>query len=270
MLPVSAVSHSSSSGSAGTLHGVFSLLDGGLNHAVSDMTQTVFVHTIFSPFQLPGAAVQVFSFSRNLAVAASALFFVWAVVQVQWPELRAGSFISSPAVTVHRALSQALWAVAAVPLVQMLLSLNNAVVSAFEVQAVPAAGTGTPLGLLTDPIVDLAVMAAVLLLTGILGIYYGVRTLEIVVLMALIPWFGLVWMAHPGNTALQKLVKELIVAIFIQSLHAMMFYFFLHLVQEQGGTVSGQLEEIGLLWYMLKLPQQLRRIVGATGPGGPV
>ncbi|AUW94038.1 MAG: hypothetical protein OWR62_06190 [Sulfobacillus thermotolerans] len=251
------------------LKGVLSWVAKTLDSTLIQVSHVVFMHVVFRPFQLSSTAMQVYGVSRSLAISASAAFLMWAIIQVQWPELRVGPWMSTPVITVHRAVTQALWAITAIPVVRLLLNLNNAVVRALDT---PATSMGSPsfgsLGVVTDPVAAVLIFLAVLVLMVLLGVYYGVRSVEIVVLMALIPWFALVWMAHPGSLVLQKLTKELIVAIFIQSLHALMFYFFLHVTQGAGSTVPGQLAEIGILWYMLKLPQQLRRMVGAVGPGG--
>lgn len=258
-------------GSPSTLNTVLSFLTGGLDRAVASTTQMVFAGTIFKPFVLTPAAVQLFDFSRNLALGASSLFLLWAILQMMWPELSPGTFLSSPTVVVHRALTQALWTLAAVPAVQMLIALNNAVVAAFDSVAIPADfAEGSALGMLTDPVAVTIMLLAIFILTLLLGVFYTVRNLEIVVLMALIPWFALIWMAHVGDATLRKLVKELVVAIFVQSVHALVFYLFLRVMATQSGTVAGQMMIVALLWYMLKIPQQLRRIVGAVGPGGLV
>jgi hypothetical protein len=238
---------------------------------VASTTRLVFADTIFKPLILGPAALQLFNFSRNLALAASTMFLLWAVLQMIWPELTPGSFLSSPGVLVHRALTQAIWTIAAVPAARILIALNNAIVAAFDTAAVPTAFTSeTALGMLTDPVAVTVVLFAILILIMLLGIYYTVRSLEIVVLVALIPWFALIWMAHVGDTTLKKLVKELAVAIFVQSVHAGVFYVFMRVLIDQSGSIAGQLMAVALLWYMLKIPQQLRRIVGAVGPGGLV
>lgn len=248
------------------LHGWLAWISGGLDRALIGFSQLILRHSVFYPFRLSLPAYQLFDFSRNLAIAASSVFIIIALIQSQWPELQFQRFGLSPVIALHRSLAQIVWVLMAVPLVNELLQFNNAVVSLLTAHATVTLHFSSNLALLTNPIIVAVLTAAIVALAFMLGIYYFIRNIEIVVLLALVPWFGLFWMIHTHTTALANLLKELLIAIFIQSLQAMVFYLFVHMLAYQSGSVVGQLQEIALLYYMVKLPSQVRRIVGAVGP----
>ncbi|HBQ93738.1 MAG TPA: hypothetical protein DD856_00375 [Sulfobacillus sp.] len=251
------------------LHSVLSWLSKGLNQALIGFSREVLRHTVFYPFKLPAVVYPLFDFSRNLAIATTTVFFVIAVIQAQWPELNGGQgWGFSPVHVLHRTLTQVIWALFSLPLVNGLLLFNNEVVAALLARSAITFHFASHMALLTDPITAIVLTVAVVVLVAILGVYYVVRDVEIVVLLALIPWFALFWMAQGQRSpSLLRLLKELLVAIFIQSIQAMVFYLFIHMLGDQSsGNVMGQLEEIGLLYYVVKLPGQMRRIVGTVGP----
>ncbi len=250
------------------LHSVLSWLSSGLNQALIGFSQEILKHTIFYPFQIPVQAYSLFDFSRNLAIAATTVFFVVAVIQSQWPELNAQGWGFSPIHVLHRTFTQIIWAVFSLPLVQGLLLFNNRIVAALLASSTITFHFTSHMALLTDPITTIVLTLAVVVLVAMLGVYYAVRDIEIVVLLSLIPWFALFWMAQTQRSeALLRVLKELLIAIFIQSIQAMAFYLFIHMLANQGaGTVMGQVEEIGLLYYVVKLPGQLRRLAGTVGP----
>ncbi|WP_053957905.1 hypothetical protein [Sulfobacillus thermosulfidooxidans] len=238
----------------------------GLNHSLIKFSQIVLTHSVFYPFVLSASAYQLFDLSRNLAIMASTAFIVIALIQSQWPELHAKGLGLSPVVILHRSLTQIIWAILSVPFINALLAFNNAIVQALRVPVVLSFHLSSHLASLTDPITIVVLTIAIVALLAILGAYYVIRNVEIVVLLALLPWFGLFGMTQVSMSSLLKLMKELLIAIFIQSIQAMVFYLFVHMVAASSDTLMGQIEEIGLLYYMIKLPQQLRRLVGTAGP----
>ncbi len=261
------ISHSTVFG-LNPLHSVLSWLGAGLNEALIGFSKEILKHTVFYPFQLPSQAYLLFDFSRNLAIAATTVFFIIAVIQAQLPELNVQGWGFSPIHILHRALIQVIWALFSLPLVQGLLLFNNQVVAALLTTSPQIFHFASHLALLTDPITDIVLTVTIVVLVAILGVYYVVRDVEIVVLLSLIPWFALFWMTQSQRSpALLRILKELLIAIFIQSVQAMAFYLFIHMLGNQdSGSIMSQIEEIGLLYYLVKLPGQLRRIVGAVGP----
>ncbi|WP_020373900.1 hypothetical protein [Sulfobacillus thermosulfidooxidans] len=264
MLPANI--HPITASSFSPLQSLLVWVSNGLNHSLIKFSQIVLAHSVFYPFVLSSSAYQLFDLSRNLAIMASTAFIAMALIQSQWPELHAKGWELSPVVILHRSLTQIVWATLSVPLINALLAFNNAVVQALRVPVVLSFHLSSHLAALTDPITIVVLTIAIVVLLAILGAYYVVRNMEIVVLLALVPWFGLFGMTQVRMSSLLKLMKELLIAIFIQSIQAMVFYLFVHLVASRSDTIMGQIEEIGLLYYMIKLPQQLRRLVGTAGP----
>jgi len=112
--------------------------------------------------------------------------------------------------------------------VRVLLTINNALVLSLggsklgHVQWVGPALTLSPL----LAVVTAGIMVALLIY---LAIFYALRVVEIFLLTALIPMFAVLWIQSADGTWLRNIGRELIVAVFIQSVHAGAFWLFIGL-----------------------------------------
>lgn len=223
---------------------------------------------MLAPLIWNASATSLYVASRNMAWALGTTIIVWSLLRSMWPQVQLGQGYHTPALIVHRTITAVVISAGALGVVRGLLQINDALVKAL---IPPSAITWIPLtgaSLVLSPVIALVVSLVLLALILYLGIFYVLRTIEIFVLTALIPWLALWWIHSTDDGLLRNVGRELMVAIFIQSVHAGTFWLFIHLVVHGPSTAMLPLEEIGVLWYMAKLPDQLRRLVGSPAKGG--
>lgn len=221
---------------------------------------------VFAPLAWSTGATQLYDMSRNLAMTLVGAVLVWGVIKSMWPQLSPSPGLS-PTMLLHRGITAGFLVGSAVYGVRVLLTINNALVLSLggsklgHVQWVGPALTLSPL----LAVVTAGIMVALLIY---LAIFYALRVVEIFLLTALIPMFAVLWIQSADGTWLRNIGRELIVAVFIQSVHAGAFWLFIRFVGTGGASVATLFEAMGVLWYMAKLPEQMRRLMGLSGKGG--
>lgn len=243
----------------------------GVSQWIWNTTNTVTVdllrHVVFYPMPWPSVEGQFYVLSRNIAWSIGIVLILWALIRGMWPELSLSHLYPSPPVVIHRVVTAMLLSLVSLYLVRSLLSINNAVVSRLMTNRPMLIAHASSFFTVLSPLV--AVVMAMLLLGLIvyLGLFYALRTIEILLLTAILPWIYVWWIQSADDTLLRNVSREIIVAVFVQSLHAGAFWLYFHLMSEEPSALT-PFEAAGVLWYMTKLPDQLRRIVG-IGFRGP-
>ncbi len=233
-----------------------------VDQGLAQVSQRLFQQIVFVPVQWNVVATHLYRSNLVLSMGALTLVFTWTVLRMMWPT---GPLLGHPArsAPLQRTVSAAIVAIGASPAVHGLLTINDALVRVFVDRVGSASVVGsTHFELSVNPLLALVLGALVLALLIYLGLFYALRTVEIYVLTGLIPWFAVLWSGGADDTWLSNIGKELMVAIFVQSVHAMVFWIFLHLVTHTT-TLADEFLQAGVLWYMTKIPGQLRRLVGA-------
>ena len=146
------------------------------------------------------------------------------------------------------------------------LTINNAIVGQLIQNSTGWTPTQASGGVLS-PVVVLIVSLGMLLLLLYLALFYAIRAIELFILTAAIPWFLLWWATKDDDAVLSNLAREIGVVIFIQSFHAAAFWLAVRMMSQGHWGLTSFFLELALLWYMTKLPSQLRRLVG-LGLGG--
>lgn len=224
----------------------------------------LFTDLVLAPVNWAQAASALYVLSRNLAWMVSGVLLVWALLRAMWPELGDNSGGHAPAVVLHRAIAAALITGGGLYAVQGLLAINNAIVAELGgVKLGHAQWAGSALTL--SPLFALVAAAVLVALLFYLGVFYALRTIEIFLLTALLPWLAVWWIQSADDSLLRNAARELLAAIFIQSLHAGAFWLFVRLAGTGGSSLATPFEAVGVLWYMTKLPEQFRRLLGTGG-----
>lgn len=235
-------------------------------HQVAALADVLIIRLVFQPIQWESPVLQLYGLSRDLAWSLAGLLIVAAAIKSMWPQFSWPHNRWSISFFLERVVAAGLMGMAGVWVVQALLQVNNAVVAALLANATHW-NPLPPSGGVLSPVVVLVVSLAMLLLILYLALFYAVRVIELFLLTAAIPWFALWWATRDDDVALSNLGREMGVVIFIQSFHAGAFWLAVRLMSQDHWGVTGFFLELALLWYMTKLPSQLRRLVGAS-PGG--
>lgn len=233
-----------------------------VDQGLAQISQHLFRQIVFMPIQWNAVATHLYRSNLRLSLGALGLIFTWTVLRTMWPS---GAMLGNPppATALQRTVTAAIIAFAASPVVHGLVTINEALVQVFLSPTRTASVVGsTRFELSMNPLLAIVLGAIVLALLIYLGLFYALRTVEIYVLTGLIPWFAVLWSGGSDDSWLTNIGKELMVAIFVQSVHAMVFWIFLHLVTHTT-TLTDEFLEAGVLWYMTKIPNQLRRLLGA-------
>lgn len=229
-------------------------------HQVLELGSVWIEQLIFVPLQWPQAVVNLYDLSRNLAFMVAVVLAIFAAIRSMWPDLAIpGGNLSVP-LLLERLVVASLISLSGIGAVMAALALNDAIVNGFIGQTGQLT-TSAPKGVLS-PFVVLLLALALIGLMLYLAVFYAMRTIEIYVLTAAIPWFAFWWSTSRDNVAFSNLIRELGVVIFIQTLHAAGFWLVIHLLTTENLGVQGVFLEVALLWYMTKLPGQFRRLVG--------
>ncbi|MBX5467755.1 MAG: hypothetical protein K6U14_09745 [Firmicutes bacterium] len=217
---------------------------------------------VFSALRWSDATTALVDLSRQLFWSSLAVFLGWALLGSMgpWTAIKHGP---SPGQVLVRTVGAGLVAVAAAPVTQWMLALNNAVVAAVVGSAGSwPAGQAVSLGtLLAAPLLAMTLVLLGFGLSLYLGLFYAWRALEVAVLTAVLPWLALYGLGGGDDGAFRRGAADLVAAVFIQSLHAGAFWLAARLIA-QGGSLGSELEAVGVLWFMTRLPGQLRRWLG--------
>ncbi len=224
------------------------------------LSLSAFRHIIFAALRWVAPASQLFALSRDVVTAGLAMATGWSLLATMWP-VSFGWRNDTPGRLVGRVLTAGLLTWLVVPGTRWLLQLNNQIVAGLVARGgTPHMISGSQ-AVLSPLISTLIVMVSALLLVY-LGIFYAMRTVEIYILTALGPWM-IGWWAVSGDPSLTgRWIREVIAAIFVQSAQAAVFWLYLHVIWD--AQVSG-FESIGVLVFMSRIPDQLRRLLNAGG-----
>jgi hypothetical protein len=231
-------------------------------HQVLDLSRTWMERFVFHPLLWPRVVTQLYDVSRDLSWSLVGIIVIFVALRSFWPQFTwPQSRLAVPAF-LERLVVAALIDLAGSGVVESALKINNALVSALL-------GTGvawTPMGVPSGALSPLAVLIASLAMAALmlyLALFYAVRTIEVYLLTAAIPWFALWWATRDDDEVLSNLSRELAVVIFVQTVHAGAFWLALRLMSATSLGVTGFFLELAVLWYMTRIPAQLRRMLGA-------
>lgn len=240
-------------------HSITDLIARWLVQMTVGASLTAFKVVLFAPLHWSTVDSDLVARSRELALIVLGGCLGWGILARMWPAVTRGP-ADHPIRLVERAIMGAVFSGITVPLVRFLLAVNNTVVASIVGEIGRPFATHAVTSPLLGPFLAALVAAVSALLVVYLGVFYALRSVEIVVLAGVVPWFICWWAVSADGAPLARLGRELAVAVFIQSAHALVFWLYLHLVLEPG--LAG-FEAIGLLYYMTRLPSQLRRLIGA-------
>ncbi len=243
-------------------------ISGWMWRQVVDLSGSWMSSTVLHPLSWPSIVTHFYNLSRDLAGSLVVVIMVSVSLKSMWPQLSWSWRRMSAPLYLERLVTAGFISLTGLWLVKAALDINNGVVLSLLQEALNWTPGLPATGGALSPLVVLLVGSAMLLLMLYLGLFYAVRTIEIFLLTAAIPWFALWWAAQDNDSALTNIARELGVVIFIQSFHAGAFWLAVHLMSSghQWG-MAGVLMELALLWYMTKLPGQLRRLVGIAAGG---
>lgn len=233
---------------------------------VSELSTHWASQMVFKPLAWPAAVSGLYRLSRDAAWSMMAVVAAVAGLRAIAPTLALpGNSVPIP-LLLERLTAAALMGMAGLWTVEAALSLNNVIVGAV-LGSSRAWGINTaPSGVLS-PLVVLLLGASLLVLMLYLTLFYAIRAIEIFVLSAAIPWFVLWWATRQDDAPVATITRELGAAIFVQSFQAGAFWLVTRLGSSSWGSMGGFLE-VALMWYMTRMPGQLRRLVGAPTVSG--
>ena len=228
------------------------------------LSLVVFRQVIFAPLAWSSGVTTLFHITRGVVMAGLAAVAGWGFLSTLWPALWPGGVAPSPLRMLQRVLTAAILTWLVVPAVQWILEVNNAIVREILASAQGFAPTITTGQALLSPLLSGLIVIVSALLLVYLGIFYALRVVEIFVLTALSPVMLAWWGVTGDANGLGRWGREVLIAIFIQSIHAAVFWLYLHLVYS---TEISQFEAVGVLFYMTRVPEQVRRLLGSPGVG---
>lgn len=235
-------------------------------HQVGALATIWLAKMVFRPIAWQRPVLQLYAMSRDLAWSMVGLVVILIALKSLWPQLQVPMGRLAVPFFLERLMTAGLIGWAGVWLVQAGLEINNALVSVIVANA--GQWTWHPVvGGVLSPVVVLLVMMAILVLLLYLAVFYAMRAIELFLLAAAIPWFALWWAIREDDRILSSLSREIGAVTFIQSFHAAAFWLALRLMSDGNWGATGLFIELALLWYMARLPGQLRRLMGA-GMGG--
>jgi hypothetical protein len=232
--------------------------------------ETVLRTIVFRPLYWSGAPGAVVLWSSRLAEGALGAGLVVAALSLVWDPLVQVLPRTSGTGVVVRALAAAS-AMSALPAVTSgLLQLNQEVTASILAHATaPGLVTWSGSLLALSPLLFLAIA---LLLAGVLvglSLLYVLRAMNIFWLCCLLPWFLLGWLASGENERLWRPVRELVVLVFQQAAQALAWWLASALLRSAAAP-AGFLVGCGALWFLLRVPGELRRLAGLSASAGGV
>lgn len=233
-------------------------------HAANGTATGLLRRLVFRPLVMSSSVGAFYRESQHLAWITMALFLAFGLLRTMWPAWSLGQGHLTAVQTVERMVTAGLISVVGFWCVKELVLFNNALVQTLvgSARLWPGASSNDAL----SPLLALLVTLFILILSLYLGLFYAIRAIEIYLLAALIPWFAMGWAVGSHEGLLNSLFRELVVVIFVQSAHAGAYWLFTHLLVTAWSSPMASLEACGVLWYMTRLPEQLRRLLGAPSP----
>jgi len=226
------------------------------------LSLVAFREVIFAPVHWSNQVTELFGICRTVVLGGLAAVAGWGILATMWPGLWVGGIAPSPLRLLQRVVSVGFLSWLVVPGIQWLLQVNNAVVSGLMATL---EGMHPPLTAnqeVLSPLLSAIIVVATAVLLVYLGIFYALRMVEIFILTALSP-IALAWWGVTGDQSTAgRWFRELLVAIFIQSVHAAVFWLYFRLIWN---AELSEFEAVGVLFYMIRIPDQLRRILGVSG-----
>lgn len=235
-------------------------------HEVSDLADVWMSRLIFHPLHWYAPVIELYGVSRDLAWSLTGLLVIVVALRSMWPQLIWFRSRLSVPLFLERLVVATLLAWSGIWIVKASLTINNAIVGWLIQNSTRWNPTQASGGVLS-PVVVLIVSLGMLLLLLYLALFYAIRAIELFILTAAIPWFLLWWATKDDDMVLSNLAREIGVVIFIQSFHAAAFWLAVRMMSQGHWGFMRSFLELALLWYMSKLPTQLRRLVG-LGQGG--
>lgn len=237
--------------------------------------------SVLSEYHFSPPVHQAWQVTRNLALAAVAAVLSWAALRS----------LIAPAVGLHATNLRVLLPRAALTvgliwfsydLVAALLSANNTAVRYFfdlagrqEMENFLALRTLiSPAGITaTLPVLVALLTLVVLVLVLLLIVQYFLRLMQIIVLTVLLPLLALAFMAEEYSRIWAEALAELVAVVFWQAVQALAFWLFAALLlgpaTSAGQGILNALLAAAFLWYILKIPELVRRLAhSALVPGG--
>lgn len=223
------------------------------------------VSLVLEPLKISPSIMPVLWWSRDLAVGTWGGALVLAAFGAMWPALVHFQNRGPWSSLLIRAGATALLTSIVPWLVATLLQLNAAVVLLLRPgqNLIPHWG-GAEAAM--SPLLGLLLLAVTLALALYLGILYGLRAIQIWWLAALLPWLAVAWMVGGNDARFGEQFRELILLVFMQAAQALVWWLTVRILVASSRP-STLLIVAGGLWLMARMPQELRRLVGAGKVG---
>ncbi len=235
-------------------------LDGVVVGWITAGAQVALSQVVFYPLRWTGPAIVLLAWSRDLAWGALAGALALAAVAAVWPTLVQLAPARPWSGLLVRAVLAAMVMGGLPSLMQMLLSLNNAVVAAL---ISGSAGTLDWSGgaLAASPLMLLGLEGALGALVLYLSLWYVVRAVYVYWLAAWVPWAALGFVASGDPGVLWRPCRRLLALVLVQAAQAAGWWIAVRLVV-QAASFGGMLVAAGGLWFLARIPNEVGRLGG--------
>jgi hypothetical protein len=231
----------------------------------------VLAHTLLAPLTLGPAVAAAWAVTRDIGFSLLTCCLLYAVVRAPLDHA-AGLPGTPPWASLPRLGLAALGCASSLALVRGLLALDAALTRAIA-SALPEGG-----GLLRPLTAGLALSAlpalldvgadavALLLLLGLaaLACFYVVRAAEVVLLTLALPVAAALWVVPAAQGVWRAVLGELVVAVFVQPLQALVLLAFAAGLTPAPGQPEAWLWGLGVLWLLFRVRRLLADVVGAA------
>lgn len=226
---------------------------------------TALVALVLEPLQLSPTIMPVLWWSRDLAAGTWGAALVLAAFGAMWPSLVHFQGRGPWTGLLVRAAAAALLTTTVPWLVETLLQINAALVLLLRPQQnLTPHWSGAEAAM--SPLLGLLLLAVMLALALYLGLLYGLRAIQIWWLAALLPWFSVAWMVGGNDTRFAEQFRELVLLVFMQAAQALVWWLTVRILVASSNAAT-LLIVAGGLWLMARMPQEIRRLVGAGKVG---
>jgi hypothetical protein len=229
--------------------------------------QAILSAVVFQPLAWTQGAEAVVVWSRDLGGAALAGAVIMAGIGLVWEPLWASGPGGPASALVWRSVLVSI-ALAALPgAVKLGLDVNNLIVATVLPNVMARGLTGWELGpLALSPLLLLGLATLMTVVVLGLGLLYVTRAIHVLWLTCLLPWFLLGWLVSGRSEGIQRAGRELAALIFQQAAQVLAWWLATRLVFA-GGGIAAMFVAVGSLWFMLRVPGELRRLVGLSSSG---
>ncbi|AEJ39184.1 hypothetical protein TPY_0994 [Sulfobacillus acidophilus TPY] len=238
------------------------IFSGWLWQQLASLSEQLVSHTILAPLAWPRAATAFYYLSLHLCWGVAGLLLILGIMRLMWPQMGwSGLYPMGPWEFVERTVVAAVLGSAGLWTVHQLLGINDGMVLALKPPTV--AWPASPItASWMSPLLVLVFSLLIVALVVYLAVFYAIRSIEILLLTALLPWGALLWATGFHPTGIGRLFRELVALIFVQSLHAGVLWIAWGMLGGHALNATGLILEVGLLWYMTKIPTQFRHLIG--------